>query len=513
MQHRRPAVERAVAYLERLVGEVEDGAVRRLPVRAELARQAGVSVVSMSKALDMLRSRGRIAANHRRGTFALAPGAKLVPPKCVQRLNKSERVVRHLRADVLSRRFRPDTVLPSACQLARRYDTSPRTAGVALGRLAETGVVVPYKRGYRVPALPARPGHNRLVVFTRELYTHHTLEMPLRRQELFRALEQRCHQANIELAFVRYRYVMGKLILDDTARCLVSSDEALDAAYGFVIWASGLEQIDIPHLLARLAALRKPVAVLDDTGERGLASVVRQPLQRVFSLSHSAQAGRAMGTYLLRREHRNVAYFSTDHAAAWSRRRLHGLRETLGGAAISVEEYTVDGRQSAEPLDETLRINAAIERMVASGLSLDRAIDQEVRRAMTRMKGHIRAQIRRDRRVARVEELLEKALAARRATVWIGASDEVALHCLEFLHSRSIHVPGDISVVGFDDTLEAYAARLTSYNFNVPAVLDAMLEHVLRPTTGALSREKLPVSEIEGFVVERESVTGAEGRG
>jgi hypothetical protein len=60
-----------------------------------------------------------------------------------------------------------------------------------------------------------------------------------------------------------------------------------------------------------------------------------------------------------------------------------------------------------------------------------------------------------------------------------------------------------LSVVSFDDTPEALHHGLTSYNFDVPAVVRAMLSHLHEPRASRLAaRQHAPVV-IEGFVTER----------
>jgi DNA-binding LacI/PurR family transcriptional regulator len=86
----------------------------------------------------------------------------------------------------------------------------------------------------------------------------------------------------------------------------------------------------------------------------------------------------------------------------------------------------------------------------------------------------------------------------------VGVNDDLGLACLDFLQEEGCRVPEDVSVVGFDDTLDATRRRLTSYNFSNEAVIHSCLAHVLRPERGLRGRSSGPV-EIEGFITRRES--------
>jgi DNA-binding LacI/PurR family transcriptional regulator len=82
----------------------------------------------------------------------------------------------------------------------------------------------------------------------------------------------------------------------------------------------------------------------------------------------------------------------------------------------------------------------------------------------------------------------------------VADSDGFALDALAFLAARGVRVPQDISVVGFDDSLEASFYRLSSYNFNGAAVAEAMLAHVMAPSRAPGPSQ---AAEIEGSVTER----------
>jgi len=95
------------------------------------------------------------------------------------------------------------------------------------------------------------------------------------------------------------------------------------------------------------------------------------------------------------------------------------------------------------------------------------------------------------------------------ATAVVGASDDLALACLSALRNAGRRVPQELSVVGFDDTPEAAASDLTSYNFDSQAAAQAMPNHILQPGPG-MQRTAKPV-DIRGFVNRRGSA-GTAGR-
>jgi DNA-binding LacI/PurR family transcriptional regulator len=113
---------------------------------------------------------------------------------------------------------------------------------------------------------------------------------------------------------------------------------------------------------------------------------------------------------------------------------------------------------------------------------------------------------------ARVVELLlsrhhyhgyfERILHTHPATAWVAFNDDLALIALDYLREAGVRLPRDLSLVGFDDTLEGFGEGLTSYSFNVAAIVNEMLEHVLAP---GRTRPRDGSVEMAGMVVERQT--------
>jgi hypothetical protein len=113
--------------------------------------------------------------------------------------------------------------------------------------------------------------------------------------------------------------------------------------------------------------------------------------------------------------------------------------------------------------------------------------------------------VRRERVLEALTPYLEKALKRKDLTAWVAIDDDTALLILEFLRRRGLHVPGDISLVGFDDTAEGARHDLTSYNFDFERFNHYVLRYLLEPARGDKA-EANGVRWPEGRVIARGSV-------
>jgi DNA-binding LacI/PurR family transcriptional regulator len=105
--------------------------------------------------------------------------------------------------------------------------------------------------------------------------------------------------------------------------------------------------------------------------------------------------------------------------------------------------------------------------------------------------------------------LLKQCLKQNDATAWVCANDRLALETIDFLTWNKIPVPGQISVMGFDDTVEAYNKNLTTYNFHLEEAAYKMISYILNPRQ--VGRELKWNTEIEGAVVPRGSTAERNG--
>jgi DNA-binding LacI/PurR family transcriptional regulator/DNA-binding transcriptional regulator YhcF (GntR family) len=499
------SLQQAADHLADALRRVREGSLDRVPSLRRLAHDAGVSLVTMWKALQRAKVEHGLDARPGRGIrFARrepdtgSVGGSHPGPKW-------QRCYHRLLADVNAGAHGSAGLLPGARQLSQQHGVSYRTMRKALEKLAADGVLEAARRGYELRARAGGSG-NTVVLITRggpggiapivnRTYLH------------YRALESELGRRGLRLTLCAFDPQTRRFDVDGRWLRSIPSGAPWGRAMGFV-----LMEIPDEHLL-QIAAMLKPaglpVAVLDETttGPDAPPSL-DHPALRIVRIGSSSRSGRAMARYLLDLGHRRLAYLCPYYDAGWARNRFDGivhecrLRGNAGVRLFAVEGYTELAQFSAEISGET---NAVRRRVLA----LARGLTQVQREVLSSLAGPKLDEAAEYRRFCHVfAPQMARALADRQITAWIAASDLTAFAALDFLSDRGVSVPQRICVAGFDDRDEAFLRGLTSYNFGTTSIVNALVSHIIDP-----ARRRLGpcVAEVDGFVVSRSS-TAAVGR-
>jgi len=275
-----------------------------------------------------------------------------------------------------------------------------------------------------------------------------------------------------------------------------------------MIWQSGIDHHPWTDLVIRFGSWGKPMALLDENGSWRLSFPAggRNRI-RHFALAYPETAGLAMGRYLLRKGHRRIAYISPVHGSAWSVNRLKGLRRAFEEAGFmkAISAFTHDEfLLPADILEQQQNLRASIQMLLSKG-EKSAVWSATARRAL--LKLHSKAAIVLEGEVyrERMVPLMEHALEHDDITAWVAADDETALKCLDFLEESRLKVPEKIAVVGFDDSIESCTRKLTTYDFNTPAYIRAMINHIIVPQRSVPSVNRRTEIEIGGSVIVRET--------
>ncbi|MBD3243278.1 MAG: hypothetical protein GF331_21995 [Chitinivibrionales bacterium] len=396
-------------------------------------------------------------------------------------------------------------------ELRARYGVGHASLRTALESLRADRVLEHHGRGFRIPPLTAHAPYTTVVFVGKTRAMDIMTDLAPRSQQLWRALEDRCSHGGVRLVV---RSVEDMLERPSPGGHL----ERPGVLAGYLVRNLDLPARHATRLLSTLASSRRPVALADELGEaEDFARKVPSRRLQVFSLAHSAGAGYELGRHLLSLGHRRLAFFSPYHAADWSSNRLIGLRTAGEQAGPGIDVRAFVGTELADDfaLRDFARTSDAFVKLCNALRTFRRRANPEsdepddafVRDpAFGYVLRHVMAYV--------MSPLFRQALADRSITVWVGANDAVALAAAGFLTRERAGTDGrpvnDISVAGFDNTFGAIAADLTSYDFNVGALADAMLRHVLNPGRAIGRKTREPV-EVSGLVVCRGSVARVSG--
>jgi hypothetical protein len=396
-----------------------------------------------------------------------------------------QRLASRMEADIISGRFRPGEALPSAKECQALYGVSFPTLKKALVRLSGEDLIRSGKQGYLIPLLTATDTTARIAVLGCG-WEDGTLWVDYQDKNYFRLLESACIQARIALDIVVYYRKNGRIHLVHSA---TGKPYGLfrDAVLGIACIVANLS-LDPGEVLAGLARWKKPVAILDVVGGWRLPAPDRSHAAvQFFTNTASRQPGRSMARYLLELGHKKMAFFSPFHQAAWSQQRLEGIAQIYQAGGGVVRPFVLD--QYAYPWDF----------ITAEGAP-------EGVQSFYREHKHLTDWNCANREVlSRMTPLFRRALGDKTITAWLMANDYTAILALDYLKEKKIQIPQQLSVAAFDNTLDAMEYQLTSYDFNSPGLVQAMLRHILDPGMIPAGRRGT-VIEAEGSIVVRRTV-------
>lgn len=494
-----------MAYVQRLAEQLGWGS--RLPPIAHMARESGVAPLTMWRAVQALASEAVVdIRGPRNGTWVgkARREAREQPVDSSEPVPRWLSVRRRLLDDLIHGVFPPQHSLPSRKELCHRYGTCGRVLRRALESLAADTYLVPHKRSYRPSAPGVSEKSSCIAVIVSPNITVLFNEVTPLWQDFWRMLEAHCLRRNLRLIVCNADSAQGvgpgPLLGNESLLAYARRNPLL----GCIVPTLGYHLADIDPFLRYLQRLRCPIAVVDSVADDVVPQWVYDD-ERYCCLRISATqaCGRDVGNHLISLGHRRIAFLNPFEPAHWVLLRDRGLESAMVDAGLG-DGLARCGLDS--PMSIRLAWSAAIESAsYREFLSQARSFEQWLhddsggvfrppvcRRITPTLRQYVNN--------LRALPLFERALADPNITAWVAVSDAMALAAMDFLAKRRVPVPRRLSVVGFDDTYEALTSGLTSYNFNVPRLIHAMLEFVLRR-----ERPSPPggVYEIPGHVVAR----------
>lgn len=398
--------------------------------------------------------------------------------------------------------------LPTSKELTQRYGTSASVMRQVLRTLAGNGVLAPHGRGYRLAA--AEPASSTgtivLIAITRTVTT--LIRQSPRSPELWRTFEYQARTLGTAIRLVAFHSAAGLERFPYFPFSDIVSYDRQRSVLGYLVLSQGFTDEWLGLLLSLLQQTGKPVSVMDEYGEaslkRAAATVGHHPRFRFFPLGTTPRAGQAVGRYLLSTGHRRVVCYRPPEDRNWVVNRLAGLREAYAQAGLPDAVCEVEAGPGGVDEGESAALeHLAGYRHVLQGFE---ELQAQLHAPRDRLfSGDIASLLNSEYVRHRLARAYARGRQIEDATAWVGIGDPFILPALPYLGSRRIRVPGQISLVGMDDSVEALTEGISSYNFNVPTVARTMLEHLMTWSPKRARQPAAPIEEIPGTVVERSS--------
>jgi DNA-binding FadR family transcriptional regulator len=497
MKQKNPAIQKAVTYINEMLKREIWKPGDLLPSINRLASSAGVSTVPMWKAVHQLDTEGILEVLHGSGTRV-----RSVTEDVQSVIRKGWLGLRdRIHKDILSGVFPPGTLMPSLKELRVRYGVSYPTLRKALDDLMKEGAVVSEHRTFRVVLLTSKRAHAKIVLLG---WSGNGLEIQNRTpwgEEFLRICENQCSRMKINLCVVRYTADEGdiRFIASNGQYTMKLNDDR--SVLGYLLWAESPNEL-YRQVLLQLTRFKKPVAVLQE-GSRLQVNDLAENCKdlQVFSIATGSNAARSVASVLKHQGHNSIAYISHLHKSDWSQARLHGLREVYlrTGEPTSVQAFVLDKFKYFDEYCNLLKPPEYYFRKLMPGIERKDTVPRLIVDVLNSLKPAFMRQIQDYVIRNYLYPLFTKAIQDVKCSAWVCSNDYSALLALEFLKK---YPQRRVAVVGFDDTFEAFRNDLTSYNFNIQALVQLMLNHVVNPSSQALPKRVRAV-EIEGMLVER----------
>ncbi len=512
---RQRARERARQALTQAIAQAGRAGCSRLPSLSSLASAAGVSSRTMWSvsheyvAAGLVGSRRGSGLSVRCSASTGASGtARDTPAAAADRQFAWERTRDAIRRAVHDGTCGTSSRIPSVKELRRRFGVSFVTAKKALESLRTEGLLERVGSGFRVCGYGSTRRGQRVALVTRVPMEGIEGRLPPRFHENLILFESACAALELGVSHVRLSYLEQDLVVDS------DRDGALSHAtpvLGFVVWPVTMSS-DLEPAWRMIVDTGKPAAVMaSDTEQTAFVSHHHGRSTAVVRTARNYEAGVAVAHHLLERGHTNVAFLSPVENGDWVAPRLAGMRSVFAAAGFPSAVQGFFAVSDPKGLWQTSREGTGPLYDAITGLAdlVERNAVQEDPAQMGAVWHELSLRypgvIDSAGLYRAVVPLCKQALDRGGFTAYVGANDETALRCLTFLRSRG-YSPRELSVVGFDNTVEASQEELTSYDFGVPAAIHRSLDFVLRPLSHKRTLSGVHETQVKGALVERGSV-------
>lgn len=476
------------AYLDGLLAGHAHRRQRRLPSIAAMAREGGFSATTLSRALKRLQAAGRVEIVPRGGVFLAETeaGGSCPEPEPTGYRSRWREVFDALALEFHQRRYTDNQPIPRVKDLCGRFGAAHTTVSKALSALTRAGILEKRRRRYYYLTATASLSHAAIGVVTLVPSVALLARYNARTERFWHALEEQLHHRGLQYTIHHITNPQSDEGWQDLTPRVIARQPAAYIGYILLGLRFGSDTGLLCASIRRLARLGRPVVVVEDDGvidmQPVIASFADNPYVHFLTMGTSTASGEKLGRYLLANGHQRVACFSMVDTAVWCRNRARGLELAYERAGLqgAVTRVLLEKYRSFKELDRAMA-RAPAYRAVSRQM-------QRFHRLPFFQTGLHEEQVFRHnfeyslwlRFIAPdIMALFEKTLRDRTITAWVTVFDMLGLLALNWLKQRNIDLPRQLSLVSMDNISEAFGAGLSSFDFDVAAVVSAAVSRIV----------------------------------
>ncbi|MBN1578069.1 MAG: GntR family transcriptional regulator [Chitinispirillaceae bacterium] len=473
-----------------------------LPSTRRIAQECGVNRGTVLRVIHTLAEQGLIKTVRKPSTVIVQDSAPEDPSVSVRQTlgPRSMGVCRSLLRDIIDCRLRPGSMLPSFKELRAIYGCSAVTIHAVVNSLISTGYVQRFRHGYRIHQHSSVGGRLFLTLIIPEKKPK-TGRIPNRIAGFWIDIARECGRLNVNLE--TYGYYCSSSDRERRERLRQFTHDINDRVLGYFIMLVDGRPADILDVMAILRATGKPMAVWD-VGEQSIMPLpppfCNDPRILIIARSLIESGGRIIGRRLIDLGHRNVAVIMSHH---WGNDLiLQGLQKSFAEAGLETGLTFFPVTEDAVALDWHAPHVTNAYRALQSGIAMAaRAVDPQWK-GYARFEEQIRAGMWNHLYNNETRRLFKRALADRAVTCIVGIHWDARL-VLDVCRENKLKIPEHLSLVGVVNSEEHIATGITCCDWNFPAVVNAMVDHFLKPAP--IQRNRNRMVDIQSILLERQS--------
>jgi len=504
-----PALQKTVTYIR---GYLQNAEVSSLPSVRTIAKACEVSMVTVVRAMELLKEEGLISSVWGRGYFSSSKRDS--DNICNEKVDfvhtpKYQLVFEQFKADIFNGRFKLNSALPCINQLAAFYNVSRPTIGKVISKLISVKLL--RRIGVKYYLYTGNSSRRQKVAIIAFGLSQNTPKIETERERnFFRNLSNAAMLQNVDLQIICCNDYPDSphFFLPDghTLYSYLKQNEICGIIF------SAYHMNDSARCLRQIINIGKPVSIcIEDhhvlqsmsqysTNSKGLT---------FFDVSYSTIPGKDVGRYLMEKGHQEIAYISPFHKSTWSRNRLSGLQEIYSASnwPCKVHSFVLD-----DFINDYFYFMEKVQD--EHSFQKDVACDQVIRRVPPFMRKRISSinyeyniMLRDALIFNKCKPLIKQASLIPAITAWVCANDLIACMVMDYWNFKNIPYSSRPALIGFDNAFGTFERGISTYEFNTGGEAHSMISHVLYPDSSFYSGKKRIV-RLNGSIIERASTYG-----